>query len=389
MREHWALEDGLAFLNHGSFGATPRAVLVAQARLRERLEADPVDFFERFFPVALDGARAEVAAFVNADAEGLAFVTNASTGVATVLANLRLAAGDELLTTDHTYGACKNALLATAERAGARVVTVPVPFPGTTADAIVDAVSAGISPRTRLALLDHVTSPTGLVFPLERLLPVLASRGIDVLIDGAHGPGMVEVDLARLAALGMTYYTANGHKWACAPKGAAFLWVRADRRDGFHPLVISHGLTAPLPAGRTRFRLEHDWTGTFDPSAVLSWPSALAYVGALDPGGWPAIRERNRALTLGARERLCEALGAPIPCGPELIGCLATVPLDARPERTAAEIHRALRDRHRVQVPVFDWGSRRFLRLAPHLYSDGDDVERLVAALAAEGLTAA
>lgn len=390
MREHWTLEEGLTFLNHGSFGATPRAVLVAQARLRERLEQDPVDFFERFFPAALDAARVAVAAFVGADPDGLAFVPNASTGVATVLSNLRLGPGDELLTTDHTYGACKNALAMTAERSGARVVTVHVPFPGTTADAIVDAIVGAVTPRTRFALLDHVTSPTGLVFPLGRLLPALAARGVDVLIDGAHGPGMVDVDLAHLASLGLTYYTGNGHKWPCAPKGAALLWVHRARRDGFHPLVVSHGLTAPVPPGSTRFRLEHDWTGTFDPSAILSWPTALDYVGALDPGGWPAIRARNRALTRWARERLCEVLGVPEPCDAELIAGLATVPIDVggRPERSADEIHLALRDTHRVQVPVFDWNGRRFLRIAPHLYSDLDDVERLVAALVAEGLAA-
>lgn len=390
LRDQWNLDDDVAFLNHGSFGATPKSVLAAQARLRDQLEREPVRFFERYLPGALDAAREAVATWVNADAAGLAFVPNASTGVATVLANLTLHPGDELLVTDHAYGACRNAFALTAAKAGATLVTTQIEFPGTTAEVIVEAVLRGVTDRTKLVLLDHVTSPTGLVFPVERILPLLAERGIDVLIDAAHGPGMLDVDVANLAALGATYYTANGHKWPCAPKGAALLWVRADRRENFHPQVISHGLTAPLMGTQTRFRAEFDWIGTDDPTAFLTWPTAIEHVGAMLPGGWAAARKRNRDMTLAARDRLCSLLGIAAPAEDGLIGSLAALPLpaDRRPELSASALHTRLVDAHRVQVPVFDWGGGRVLRVALHLHTDLEDIEALAQALTAEGFAA-
>ncbi len=387
LRDHWILDDEVAFLNHGSYGATPKSVLAAQARLRDQLEQEPVRFFGRYLPGALDAAREAVASWVNCDPAGFAFVPNASTGVATVVANLRLLPGDELLVTDHAYGACRNAFAHAAARAGATLVTTQIPFPGTTAELIIEAVLAGVTARTKLVLLDHVSAPTGLVFPLERLLPELAARRVDVLIDGAHAPGMLAVDVDALAALGVTYYAGNGHKWPCAPKGAAFLWVRADRREDFHPLVISHGLTAPLSGTQTRFRAEFDWTGTDDPTAFLTWPVAIDNVGAMMLGGWDAIRRRNRGLALAARDRLCEVLGIAPPADDALIGSLAAVPLpvERRPDLSASALYEQLVDVHHVQVPVFDWGGQRIVRVAMHLHTDLEDVEALVLGLRAEG----
>ena len=384
----WTLDPALAFLNHGSFGACPRPVLEAQQRWRERMERQPVQFLSRDLEGLLDAARAELAAFLGAAPEDVAFVPNATAGVNAVLRSLALSPGDELLTTDHAYNACRNALEFVAGRAGARVVVANVPFPLDGPDQVVATVLERVGPRTRLALLDHVTSPTGLVFPIETLARELDRRGIETLVDGAHAPGMLALDVP---AVGAAYYTGNCHKWLCAPKGAGFLWVRRDRQPGVRPLAISHGATAPRP-DRSRFLLEFDWTGSSDPSPYLCVPEALRALGALLPGGWPALRARNHALALEARRRLCGVLGVAAPCPEDMIGSLATVPL---PDAASGvgygplandPLADRLLQRHAIEVPVFPWPAppRRWLRISAQLYNTSADYERLASALTEE-----
>jgi isopenicillin-N epimerase len=382
----WSLERGLVFLNHGSFGACPTEVLRHQAALRAEMEAEPVRFLSRELDDRLDVARAALAAFLGADADDLAFVTNATSGVNAVLRSRVFAAGDELLTTDHVYGACRNTLNFVAERAGARVVIVTVPFPIGSPDEVVEAVLAKVTPRTRLALLDHITSPTALILPIERLIAELGARGVDVLVDGAHAPGMVPLNLA---ALGATYYSGNCHKWLCAPKGSAFLWTRRDRQADVRPLTISHGATAVRP-GRSRFRLEFDWTGTSDPTAWLTVPKAIEYLPTLVEGGWPALMARNRALALEARRLLCAAAGTPPPCPDEMIGSLAAVRLpDGTAEvgwRRPDPLQPRLFEDWRIEVPVMSWPAapRRLVRISAQLYNRREHYERLAEALRKE-----
>jgi isopenicillin-N epimerase len=378
----WPLDPAVTFLNHGSFGACPRAVLDVQARWRECLEAEPVRFLNRELEGRLDAARAALGAFVGAEADDLAFVPNATTGVNTVLQSLDFTVGDEVLVTDHGYNACRNAVERVAVRTGLRVVVVSVPFPLERPEAVVEAVCAKVSPRTRLALLDHVTSPTGLVFPIERLIRELDGRGIDTLVDGAHAPGMVPVDLGALSA---AYYTGNCHKWLCAPKGAGFLHVRRDRQATVRPLVISHGANSPR-TDRSRFRLEFDWTGTADPTAYLTVPEALRYLGGLVPGGWPALMARNQEVALAARRRLCNALGIGLPAPDGMIGSLASVPLPA-PAVEPEALQRALLDRFGIEVLAFARPSpaARILRVSAQLYNTPEDYERLADALVALG----
>src|SRR2546422_234359 len=353
----WTLDSAVAFLNHGSLGACPRPVLEAQQRLRERLERQPVRFFVRDLePLLADAGRA-LAAFLGADREGLVFVPNAPTAVNAVLRSLALAPGDQLLVTDHAYNACRNVLDFVAAAARAEVVVVPVPFPLASADAVVEAVLARATPRTRLALLDHVTSPTGLVLPIERLVRELTGRGVDTLIDGAHAPGMLPLDLR---ALGAAYYARNCHKWLCAPEGARFLHLRRDCRGGVRPVVISHGANNPR-TDRSRFLREFDWPGSPAPTAYLCVPEAIRFLGGLLPGGWPELMARNRALALEAQRVLCEALGVAPPCPEEMIGSLATVPLpggSAAPLRSPLDpdpLCDALLGRFGIEVPIFPW----------------------------------
>lgn len=383
----WPLDRSVMFLNHGSYGACPAEVLRYQAALRAEMEAEPVRFLGRELDDRLDAARARLGAFVGADPDDLAFVSNATGGVNAVLRSLRLAAGDELLTTDHAYQACRNTLDFVAERSGARVVTVTLPFPVTDPQAIVDTVMAGVTPRTRLALLDHITSPTALILPLERIVAALAARGIDSVVDGAHAPGMVPLDLR---ALGAAYYSGNCHKWLCTPKGSAFLWVRRDRQADVHPLTISHGAKGER-AGRSRFRLEFDWTGTQDPTAWLTVPMAIDYLAGLVPGGWPALMARNRALALEARRLLCAAVGTEPACPEEMIGSIASVILpDNRTVETGWRVRDPIQGRlfeaWGIEVPIMRWPAppKRMVRVSAQLYNHLPQYVRLAEALRKE-----
>jgi isopenicillin-N epimerase len=371
----WSLDPDIVFLNHGSFGATPRSVLQEQSELRARIERQPVRFFIRELEPLLDEVREELGRFLGADPNDLALVPNATTGVNTVLRSLDFVPGDELLTTSHAYNACANALAYVAERTGAKVVTASVPFPVEGPETVVNAVLSAVSERTRLVLLDHITSPTGVAFPVERLVPLLQGRGVDVLVDGAHAPGMLPLHLEALSA---AYYTGNCHKWLCAPKGAAFLHVRRDRQDRIQPLVISHGRNAPR-GDRSRFRLDFDWGGTDDPTAWLCVPSALRALEGLTPGGWPEVMARNHALAVAGRRVLCAALGVEAPCPEAMLGSLAAVKLpDAEgPPRsflTTDPLQDLLLEEKSIEVPVFRWPAApsRWLRVSAQLYNSAE-----------------
>ena len=387
-RAAWTLDPAVCFLNHGSFGACPAPVLDSQQRWRARLESEPVRFMLRELEPALEASRAALASFVGANPDDLVFVPNATAGVNTVLRALALRPGDELLVTDSTYAACRNAADAVARAAGARVVVAALPFPLRDAGQVEEALLGAVTPATRLALVDHVTSPTGLVLPVARLVAELQSRGVDLLVDGAHAPGMVELDIR---ALGAAYYTGNCHKWLCAPKGAAFLHVRRDRQDGVHPLITSHGASSPR-TDRSRFQLEFLWPGTHDPTPVLALPDALQFLGSLLPGGWPALRAANHALALWARDRLCAALGCAPPAPDALLGSLAALPLPAaRGERPAPvpgldALQQRLWERHRIEVPVMHWPAwpARLLRISAQIYNSPEQYEKLAAALPLE-----
>lgn len=382
----WPLDRKVIFLNHGSFGSCPRAVLNFQQGLRDRLERQPVQFLVRDLEGLLDDARASLARFLGANPDNLVFVTNATSGVNTVLRSLQFQPGDELLVTDHEYNACRCALDYAAQRNGARVVVAQIPFSIQSEDQIVRAILEQVTPRTRLALIDHVTSPTALVLPIARLVRELAAQGVDTLVDGAHGPGMVPIHLSELNA---AYYTGNCHKWLCAPKTAAFLHVRADRQELIHPLSISHGFNSAR-TDRSRFQLEFAWTGTTDPTPCLTVPEALRYMGGLLPGGWPEIMARNRTLALQAQGILCQSLQISAPCPESMVGSMAAFPLPPnQPARTSRsplyedELQGALLRDHGIEVPVIPWpsSSQRLIRISAQLYNSTVHYQSLAVAL--------
>ncbi len=384
LARHWALDPAIDFLNHGSFGACPPAVLAVQRALQDELEREPVRFFVRRLEGLFDEVRQCLGGLVHAAPEDLVFVPNATYAVNSVLASLRFTPGAELLVTDHEYNACRNVLDLAAERSGARVVVARVPFPIRSADEVVAAVLGAVGPRTELALIDHITSPTGLVLPVARLVAALQARGVDCLVDGAHAVGQVDLDLP---ALGAAYYTSNCHKWLCAPKGAAFLWVRPDRQARIHPACTSHGRNAP-PGARSRYLVEFDWTGTADPTPYLCIPAALRFCETLVPGGLPALRARNHALALAGRERLCAALGIAPPAPADMLAAMAAVPLPpGRPEPPASALYNdPLQDAlfaRGLEVPVIPWPAppHRLLRISAQAYNGPAQYERLARVL--------
>jgi isopenicillin-N epimerase len=383
-RRFWGLKPGTVFLNHGSFGACPKPVLELQAKLRQELEAEPVQFLWRRYEERLEPARRAVAKFLGADSRDLVFVNNATTGVNSVLRSLKLKRGDELLTTSVDYNACRNVLNEVARQTGARIVVAEIPFPLQSAEEIVPAILKAVTSRTRLALLDHVTSNTAMILPLRQIIRALEARGVETLVDGAHAPGMLPLNLRDLRP---TYYTANLHKWVCAPKGAAFLYVRQDRQASIQPAVISHGNNRTRP-GFTPFQDRFDWCGTFDLTAWLCAPEAIRWMGELLPGGWRELRERNHQLVVKARKLLCERFEVEAPCPEEMLGSMATIPLPARFQKRKAsgKIDReqlALYDRFGIEVPLNRFGKpeQRWLRVSAQIYNSPTDYEFLVEAL--------
>lgn len=386
---NWLLDPEVTFLSHGAFGACPRRVLEFQSEWRARLERQPMQFLVREMEGALDAAREALAQFVGAQRDNLVFVANATSGINTVLRSLTFQPGDELLVTDHEYNASRNALDYAAGRSGARVVVAKIPFPFRKADDIITPILAAVTARTKLALIDHVTSQTAVVLPLAKIVQALNERGVDSLVDGAHAPGMVPLNLGELNA---AYYTGNCHKWLCAPKGAAFLYVRPDKQEQIRPLTISHGANSPRK-DRSRFILEFNWQGTHDPSAFLSVPEAIRFIGGLLPGGWADVMARNRTLALAARKILYEALQIDEPCPEEFIGSIAALPL---PDVSEAQYPRlpfnesplqdALRTKHKIEVPIIFWPGppKGLLRISAQLYNSLPQYERLAAALAEE-----
>jgi isopenicillin-N epimerase len=379
LRDAFLLENGVAYLNHGSYGATPRTVLAAADQWRRRLEAQPVRFMQSELPKLLRATAARLAAFMGARGEDLVFIDNATSGVNAVLRSLDFKRGDELLTTTHVYGAVRKTLHYVAARTGATVVEADVPFPAAGEDEIVAAVTGCFSPRTRLLVIDHITSPTALVFPVTRIVEAAKARGITVIVDGAHAPGMVDLDIP---AVGADFYVGNCHKWLFAPKGSGFLWAAPEAQAGIHPLVISHGYGSG-------FLAEFDWTGTRDPSAWLAVNTALDFVETI---GADVLRDHNRALMLAATALIAGQWSTQAGAPPSLLGTMAAIAVPTDRGRfssvpatweSAAAIHDYLWQDHRIEIPVPVFNGRIWVRISAQIYNQIGDYRRLADALVA------
>jgi isopenicillin-N epimerase len=391
----WLLDPAVAFLNHGSFGACPRVVLERQHELRLELEREPVDFLVRKMTPLVDESREALARLVGADASDMAFVQNATAGVNSVVRSLEFRPGDEILVTAHDYNACRNVIRYVAPRTGAVVVQADVPLPITSPRQVIDAILERVTPRTRLAMLDHITSSTALVFPVEEIVRELDRRGVDTLVDGAHGPGMVPLNLNRLGA---AYYTGNCHKWLCAPKAVGFLHVRRDRQQGIQPPIVSHGWNRPRP-GYSPLQDGFDWPGTLDPTPWLCIGDCIRFLSGLMPGGLEALMKRNHDLAILGQRILCKRLGL-TPVGVEsMLGSMAAVHLpdnaaafDAQGQPQPGEewrLNNELFAEFKIEVPAYFWPAapKMLLRICAHAYNHSAQYERLADVLSEKGMT--
>ena len=386
MREHWALDPEITYLNHGTVGAPPRRVLAAQQAIRDAIERQPSRYLLReLAAIRVGGPRSEpprlrsaadaVAEFLGARGDDLVFVDNATAGVNAVLRSLDLRAGDEIVVTDHGYGAVNNVAAFVARAAGASVRTIALPYRVRDPRVVVGAYAAALTPHTRAVIVDHITSETALVLPAAEVVALCRARGAAVLVDGAHAPGALALDIP---ALGADWYVGNLHKWAYSPRSCGILWAPPARQAGLHPPVISWGLDQGFAA-------EFDWVGTRDPSPYLAAPEGIAFLCEL---GAEAVRAYNHDLAWEGARLLTRRWATELEIDEATVGTMATVPLPAR-FGGDAEAAAGLRDRllfeDRIEVQLHAAHGRLWVRISAQVYNDLSDVERLAEAVLARG----
>ncbi|MEM9240403.1 MAG: aminotransferase class V-fold PLP-dependent enzyme [Pseudomonadota bacterium] len=365
IRSLWSLETDMVFLNHGSYGATPRAVQEEQTRWRALMEQQPVRFMLDHAPREIRAAADRLAAFLGAEGQEIGFVENATAGVNAVLGSMDFDEGDEVIITDHVYNAVRNTLRHRLEPVGACLVTAKIGMPVPSPNEVHDRVMAALTPATRLILLDHVASVSAAIFPVAEIAASAREQGVAVLIDGAHGPGLIDLNVPTL---GVDWYVGNCHKWLCAPKGAGFVWAAAERQVGLHPPVISHALGQGFAA-------EFDMVGTRDASAWLSVPAAIDLHEKLGGAG---LRERNRSVALEAAARLAARWNTGAGASPEQFGGMVTVrlPDGLAPGRENAErLRRWVWEARRIELVVSAFAEAHWLRMSVPAYVSAEDCD--------------
>ncbi len=361
----WDLDPAFLTVNHGSFGATPRRVLAEQRAWQDRLERQPSRFMNTVYPGAIRRAAGVLGGFLNADPDHLVFVENATTGCNAVIRSLPLRKGDTVVILSHAYGAVHNAIRYVAEQTGANIVQAVVPFPNPTEDALVAAVREALTPETKLAVLDHITSGSAIVLPMQRIVAACHAAGVRVLVDGAHAPGQIDLDLQ---AIGADWYVGNCHKWLCAPKGCAFLYAKPPAQAGLHPGTISHGYGQG-------FLAEFDWTGTTDPSRFLAIDAAIRFHHEL---GGASLRTRNKMLAGQGAALIAQRLNTNVGATGATAGAMATIrlPVDDPAPEHALRIRRQLMEAG-TDAPVHALDGALWLRISAFAYNEPADYARL------------
>lgn len=365
------LDPEATYLSHGCFGAVPRRVMKAANELRERIEFNPEKFMRTEVRPRIRRSAERLAEYLNARGEDLVFVDNATTAVNAVLRSIVLMPGDEVVTTNHAYGAVDRVLEFVTERASARLIHARVPYPSINPDDVVEAIEDRLTPRTRLLVIDHISSPTALIFPVREIIEMARDRGIPVLIDGAHAPGQIDLDIASLDA---TWYVGNVHKWVGAPKGCGFLWTTPSRQPFVRPTTISHGIGEGYTAS-------FDWPGTREFTSWLVTEDALDFRAGF---GEDAIRNHCRSLALKAGSAMAQALGTQAGTTPGSTGFMATalLPWRGRKDKATIEtIQKRLRSEYNLSVDINLFDGDLWLRSSFYIYNEEADIDALVAAL--------
>lgn len=376
LRDHFLLDPGIIYLNHGSAGATPRPVFESYQRWQRELEREPTEFMGRRASRLMEQSRQVLAAFLGTSSNNLAYVTNATTGLNVIARSLPLGPGDEVLSTNHEYGAMDKTWRFLAQKKGFSYKNHPIPVPVTTADAFVDALWQGVTPQTRVIYLSHITSPTSLIFPLEAVCRRARQEGILTVIDGAHAPGQIDL---RLDELGADFYTGNLHKWLCTPKGTAFIFARPEHQPLIEPLIVSWGWDSPYSGSKALVDFV-EMQGTRDLSAFLAVPDAIQF---FEDNDWGLVRSQCHALAVWVLENITNLTGLP-PLSPVNDGWfsqMVSVPLPGSVQ--PADLHRRLFEEHHIEVPVLDWAGHKLVRVSIQGYNTPEEAETLVDSLRA------
>jgi isopenicillin-N epimerase len=391
LAKHWKLDPGIVYLNHGSFGATPTAVLEKQYRLQMETEAEAVRFFIDRLPGLYQISKKALAGFTGTDPNNLVFVQNTTTGVNTVLKSMRGVAGDEWLTTSHAYGACVHAFRHYAAQNKCTVTVAAVDYPVQNEHDIVAGIEKTITAKTTIALIDYITSASAVIFPVKKIVELLQSRGIKVIVDAAHAPGMVDFHIDTLQP---DFFIANCHKWICSPKGSAFLYVAPQHQHLVEPLVISH-YNDMAEGTAAHWSNQFFWDGTHDFSAYVCVKDALEFMPSLVAGGWQGIKKQNHELVWQAAEKIAGALQVSLPAPKEMIGSICNIPMpDGNPSErkfhSNVSLKNMLYQKYRIEVPVmvFPASPKQWLRISAQLYNSLDQYDYLLDCLKAEGIGA-
>jgi isopenicillin-N epimerase len=370
MKSHFLIDPSITFLNHGSFGATPEPVFREYQRWQLEMEKQPVEFLGRRLPQLLAKSRAELGEFLGTHADNLIYTQNVTISLNIVARSLELGLGDEVLTTDHEYGAVDRTWRFLATERGFKYINQPITTPLTTREKFVEDFWKGVTSRTRVICLSHITSPTAIIFPIEPIIQRAREAGIITIIDGAHVPGQIAL---QLDALGADFYGGNLHKWLCAPKGAGFLYARPEVQPLLKPLVVSWGYESETPSG-SNFIDYNDWWGTRDHSAFLAVSAAIQFQKEND---WDAVRESCHGLVREAQTRICELTGlAPLHSPADSwFAQMAAAPLPA--DTDLVTLKARLYDEFKIEVPLVSWNGNKLIRVSVQGYNTRYDIDKL------------